>query len=82
VERGRDISDAFESGLEYASSTRAFFVNDATDPDRPAATGVIGMEILEQRPTVDALLVPMGDTALIRGVGRAVKALSPQTRMK
>jgi threonine dehydratase len=81
VERGKDISDAFESALEYASSSGAFFLNDATDSDLPAATAVIGLEILEQRPTADAVLVPMGDTALIRGVGAAVKALSPQTRI-
>jgi threonine dehydratase len=81
VEQGRDISDAFESAREYASGAGAFFLNDATDPDLPAATGVIALEIFEQRPTADALLVPMGDTALIRGVGAEVKALSPQTRI-
>jgi len=81
VEKGRDISDARESATEYASTAGAFFLNDATDPDLPAATGVIALEIAEQRPTAEALLVPMGDTALIRGVGATVKHLSPQIRL-
>ena len=81
VEKGNDISDAFESALEYASSAEAFFLNDATDPDLLAATGVIAMEIAEQRPTAEAILVPMGDTALIRGVAATMKQLSPQIRI-
>ena len=81
VEQGKDISDAFESALEYVSRSGAFFLNDATDPDLPAATGVIGLEIFEQRPTADAVIVPMGDTALIRGVAAAIKPSSRQTRI-
>ena len=38
----------------------------------------IGLELLEQSPTLTAVDVPMGDTASIRGVGAAVKALAPQ----
>jgi threonine dehydratase len=81
IEKGKDLSDAFEYAREHASTSGAFFLNDATDPDLPAATGVIGLEIAEQRPTADAILVPMGDTALIRGLGAAVKQVSPQIRI-
>jgi threonine dehydratase len=81
-EKGRDLSDAFElARQECFSNPNAFFLNDATDPDLPAATGVIGLEILEQRPEVRAIFVPMGDTALIRGVAAAVKQLSPSTKI-
>lgn len=81
VEKGKDISDACESALDYASTAGAFFLNDAKDPDLVAATGVIALEIAEQRPTAKALLVPMGDTALIRGVGAAMKQLSPRIQI-
>ena len=39
------------------------------------------MEILEQVPDLSAVFVPMGDTALIRGIGAAIKQLSPQTKV-
>jgi threonine dehydratase len=81
VEKGKDLSDAYESALEYASTAGAFFLNDATDPDLAAATGVIALEIAEQRPTAEALFVPIGDTALIRGVGATMKQVSPQIRI-
>jgi threonine dehydratase len=37
--------------------------------------------LFEQLPTLTAVYVPMGDTALIRGVGAAIKALAPQVRI-
>ena len=44
-------------------------------------TATIGAEIVEQVPNVDAVYVPMGDTALIRGVASAVKQRRPSTRI-
>ena len=58
-----------------------YFLNDATDPDLPAGPGTIGAEILQQLPDLSAVFVPMGDTALIRGLGSAIKQLSPQTKV-
>lgn len=82
TEKGRDISDACELALqECASNPNAFFLNDATDPDLPSATGVIGLEILEQCPLVREIYVPMGDSALIRGVAAAAKQISPQVKI-
>jgi threonine dehydratase len=82
TEKGRDISDACELALqECASNPKAFFLNDATDQDLPSATGVIGLEILEQCPSVREIYVPMGDSALIRGVAAAAKQISPQVKI-
>ena len=47
----------------------------------PSATGVIGVEILDGRPQVQAIYVPVGDSALIRGVAAAVKQISPQVKV-
>lgn len=82
IEKGQDISDACELALEECTSNPdAFFLNDATDPDLPSATGVIGLEILEQCPRVREIYVPMGDSALIRGVAAAAKQISPQVKI-
>jgi threonine dehydratase len=72
---------AFEQASEYSRTTGAFFLNDATDPDLPAGPGTIALEIFDQLPSVDTIIVPMGDTALIRGVASAIKQLSPKVRI-
>jgi threonine dehydratase len=58
-----------------------YFLNDATDADLPAGPATIGLEILAQLPPVAAIYVPMGDTALIRGIGAAIKQTSPQVKI-
>jgi threonine dehydratase len=79
VESGADLSAAIEAAYEYAASADAFFLHDAADADVPAGTATIGTEILAQQPAVDRIYVPMGDTALIRGVAAAVKGAKPST---
>lgn len=82
VEKGNDGSDAFTLASEWcAQDSGSFFLNDGTDPDLPAGPGVIGLEILDQNPGVHMILVPMGDTALIRGLGAAVKQVSPGVKI-
>jgi threonine dehydratase len=77
VEKGSvDLAAAFKAANPYAQAHGAFFLNDATDADLPAGPGTIACEIFEQLPEVDAIYVPMGDTALIRGVAEAAKQIS------
>jgi len=81
-ERGMiDLADAFQAASEYAQKSGAYFLNDATDRDLPAGPGTIACEIFEQQPDVDAIYVPMGDTALIRGVADAAKRISAQVKI-
>ena len=81
VQRGKDITDAFQEVAQYAEQHGAYFLNDATDEDLPAGPGTIGCEILEQLPNVSTILVPMGDTALIRGIAAAARQISPAVRI-
>lgn len=82
MEKGAaDLHAAFKQALEYSRSRNAYFLNDATDPDLPAGPGTIALEIFEQLPSVDTVIVPMGDTALIRGVAATIKQLSPGVRV-
>src|SRR5262249_11806510 len=81
VEHGKDISDATEAAEQYTRNSGAFFLNDATNPDVPAGTATIACEVFEQLPEVTAVWVPMGDTALIRGVASAAKHLRPGIRV-
>lgn len=55
------------------------FVHPYSDPDVMAGNGVIGLELLEDMPELDAVVVPYGGGGLICGIASAIKALSPQT---
>jgi threonine dehydratase len=82
VETGSaDLAQAFAHAKDYSGRPGVYFLNDATDPDLPAGPGTIGLEILEQLPDVAAVFVPMGDTALIRGIGAALKQLVPAVKI-
>ena len=81
-ERGAiDLAGAFEAASEYARKAGAYFLNDATDRDLPAGPGTIAVEMLEQQPDIDVIYVPMGDTALIRGVAGAAKQISKSVKI-
>ncbi len=76
-----DSAAAFELASAYAKKKDVYFLNDATDPDLPAGPGTIACEIMEQQPDTQVIYIPIGDTALIRGVAAAAKHLSPSIRI-
>jgi threonine dehydratase len=57
------------------------FVHPVDDVRVMAGNGTIGLEILEDQPDVDAILVPYGGGGLISGIASAVKATRPEVRM-
>ena len=82
VESGAaDLAGAFQQASAYSNHPGIYFLNDATDPDVPVGAATIGLEIAEQVPKVTAVYVPVGDTALIRGVAAALKQLIPGVRV-
>jgi threonine dehydratase len=80
-EVGQDLSEAAVHAAGYAEREGAYFLNDATDPDLPAGPATIACEVLEQRPDTEAFVVPVGDTAFIRGIAAAVRHLRPEARV-
>lgn len=57
------------------------FIHPVSDPAVIAGNGTIGLEILEDRPDVDAILVPYGGGGLSCGIAAAVRALRPEIRV-
>jgi threonine dehydratase len=78
---GGDLASAFALAVDYAKRSGVYFLNDATDTDLPAGPATIACEILEQLPETSAIFVPMGDTALIRGVAAAAKQTAPHVKI-
>lgn len=82
VEEGSaDLAGAYQRALEYSQKRGVYFLDDATDTDLPAGPATIACEIFEQCPSADVIFVPVGDTALIRGVASAAKHLSAKVRI-
>jgi threonine dehydratase len=59
----------------------AVFIHAFDDPAVMAGNGTIGLEILEDLPDVDAVVIPWGGGGLTCGVGAGVRALRPQARV-
>lgn len=76
--KGQSLADA---AAAFAGGNDYYFLNDASDELVPVGTATIAAEILDELPTPDVIIVPMGDTALIRGVGAEAKGRSPNTRI-
>jgi threonine dehydratase len=65
----------------FAKEHDYYFLNDASDELVPVGTASIAAEILDELPTPDVMIVPMGDTALIRGVAAEAKRRHPAVRI-
>ena len=73
--------DAHDKAVELQKETGATFVHPYDDDEVIAGQGTIGLEILDQLPNVDAIVVPIGGGGLISGVAFAVKSLKPEVKI-
>lgn len=69
--------DAYEKAIARVEETGATFIHPFDDDMVIAGQGSIGLEIIDQLPGVDAVVVPVGGGGLISGVGFALKSLNP-----
>ncbi len=73
--------DAYKAACLYQKETNAEFIHPFDDEDVIAGQGTIGLEILEQLPDVEAVVVPIGGGGLISGVAFAIKQLKPDCKV-
>jgi len=81
VLHGADYDEAAEKAHEIERAEDRVYVHAFDDPMVMAGQGTIGLEVLEELPEVDTLLVPIGGGGLISGIATAVKAKNPETRV-
>ena len=65
----------------FAEENDYYFLNDGSDELVPVATATIAAEILDELSTPDVIIVPMGDTALVRGVAAEAKRRHPAVKI-
>ncbi|ASN51407.1 threonine ammonia-lyase [Sinomonas sp. R1AF57] len=74
VLHGHNVDEALAEAKRYADETGAVFVHPFDNPDVVAGQGTLGLEILEQVPDVDTIIMGVGGGGLLAGVAVAVKA--------
>jgi len=81
VLHGVDYDDAYDRAREMGDEEGRTFVHPFDDPYVQAGQGTVGLEILDELPGVDTVIVAVGGGGLAAGVATAVKARSPETRV-
>jgi threonine dehydratase len=78
---GETYSDTKEHAMGLAARSGETFVSGFDDPAIIAGQGTIALEVLEQVPQADAVIVPVGGAGLLAGVSLAVKSLAPHIKV-
>ena len=73
--------DAYNKALELRDNEGYTFIHPFDDPDVIAGQGTIALELAEQIPDMDAVIVPIGGGGLISGVAYTIKALNPNVKV-
>ncbi|MCY6369848.1 threonine ammonia-lyase [Clostridium ganghwense] len=81
VQFGEVYDECYGKAVELQKETGATFVHPFNDEDVMAGQGTIGLEILEDLPDVDAILVPIGGGGLISGIAVAAKTIKPDIKI-
>src|SRR5260370_5016075 len=77
VVEGKDLEEAKEGALQHASRTGAFYVEDGLLGPISEGAGTIAYELERMDGTLDACFVPLGNGALVNGMGTWFKRSRP-----
>jgi threonine dehydratase len=78
---GRYLDDSIARARAFADETGAVLIHPFDNPYIVAGQGTVGLEILEQAPDVETVVVPCGGGGLLAGIALAVKAKRPGVRV-
>lgn len=80
-QEGGDFDAAKVAARLYAARAGARFVEDGREPAIAEGAGTIGLEIASAVPDLETILVPLGNGALLAGVGAAIRHAAPAARI-
>ena len=81
VLHGNIVDDAFAKARELALENGYVFIHAFDDPQIIAGAGRVGVEMLEDAPDLDAIVVPIGGGGLMSGVSIAARAIKPDIEL-
>lgn len=73
--------DAYAKALELRDEMGYTFIHPFDDPDVIAGQGTIALELIEQLPDMDAVIVPIGGGGLISGIAYTIKKINPNVKV-
>jgi len=73
VLRGHSVSEPLQAAAEYAARTGAVYIPPFDHPDVVAGQGTLGLELLEQVPQLETVVIPIGGGGLASGVASVLK---------
>src|SRR5262249_6538312 len=78
---GENYDEAYARAREIEAERGLVFVHPFDDPRVIAGQGTIGLELLDQVPGLDAVVVPVGGGGLVSGLALAVKSRAPSVKV-
>ncbi|SCW44666.1 L-threonine ammonia-lyase [Sphingobium faniae] len=81
VQFGEKFDDAYAHARKLEVEEGLTFVHPFDEPDIIAGQGTIALEMLEQAPEIDTLVIPIGGGGLFSGMGTAARAMKPDIRL-
>jgi len=75
------VTKKFVPKDSFGEGIKGLFVHPVSDPSVIAGNGTVGLEILEDLPDVDTVIVPYGGGGLISGIGTAIKTIKPGVKV-
>ena len=78
---GASVDECLGLARDRAAATGMGFVHPFDDPDVVAGQGTLGLELLEQVPTLGTVVVPVGGGGLVSGIAVAIKSARPDVRV-
>jgi threonine dehydratase len=81
VQCGRSYAEAYDKAVALAAGTGATFIHAFDDAAVIAGQGTLGLDLLEQLPDVDTIVVPVGGGGLIAGIVAAVRGVGSRARV-
>jgi threonine dehydratase len=81
VLHGNTYDDAFEAAVHHGAEAHLTLIHAFDDEEVIAGQGTLGLEILDQHPSLEALVVPVGGGGLIGGLACAVKCRRPDVEI-
>ncbi len=81
VLHGANFDEAYDEAVKIQEKENRVFVHPYNDPAVMAGQGTIGLELLEQNPYLEMVVVPIGGGGLISGIATAMKECNPRIKI-
>ncbi|QJR01803.1 threonine ammonia-lyase [Sphingobium yanoikuyae] len=81
VQYGEKFDDAYAHARKLEVEQGLTFIHPFDEPDIIAGQGTVGLEMLEDAPQIDTLIIPIGGGGLFSGIATAARAMKPDIRL-